>query len=117
LSGNDPLEELFEAAAAHLAAEHDAVAAGRALSRRGLMVGGKLIGFPARGQLVVKLPRQRVDELVAAGASRFDANKGRPMREWVCLDPPDEDACLGYLREACAFVGGARVAPGDGSAP
>ena len=41
-----------------------------------------------RGQLVVKLPRPRVDELVAGGhGERFDANKGTPMKEWFSLDP------------------------------
>ena len=28
----------------------------------------------------------------------------RPLREWVCLRPPDAAACLAYLREARAFV-------------
>lgn len=100
------MEALFEAAGVQLAAEDDAVAPGRALGRHGLMVAGKLFGFPVRGRLVVKLPQRRVDELVAAGATRFDANKGRPMREWVCLDPTDARTCLAYLREARAFVGG-----------
>ena len=36
------------------------------------------------GEFVVKLPKGRVDALVASGAGeRFDANRGRPMKEWL----------------------------------
>jgi len=60
----------------------------------------------AWGELVVKLPAARVDELVEAGAERFDANKGRPMREWVRLRPAGEQQCEAYAAEARAFVAG-----------
>jgi TfoX/Sxy family transcriptional regulator of competence genes len=36
----------------------------------------------SNGQFVVKLPKARVDSLVAAGVGeRFDAGRGRPMKE------------------------------------
>ncbi|MGH3471932.1 MAG: hypothetical protein ACRDPG_07790 [Nocardioidaceae bacterium] len=58
-----------------------------------------------RGRLVVKLPKARVDALVAAGDGvRFDANKGTPMKEWLSIDP---DATLDWLplaREAMQHV-------------
>ena len=67
---------------------------------------GKFFAFVTRGQLVVKLPASRVQELIASGEGRvFDAGKGRTMKEWVGLTPPDADACLAYMREARAFVG------------
>ena len=38
------------------------------------------------GQFVVRLPKARVDALVAADAGeRFDANRGRPVKEWLDL--------------------------------
>jgi TfoX/Sxy family transcriptional regulator of competence genes len=43
----------------------------------GLKVGGKVFAMSVKNELVVKLPRERVDELVAAGAgSRFDPGHG-----------------------------------------
>jgi hypothetical protein len=68
---------------------------------------GKFFAFTTRGQLVVKLPAERVTELIASGdGSVFDAAKGRPMREWVGLRPADEAACAAYMREARKFVTG-----------
>jgi hypothetical protein len=53
----------------------------------------------------VKLPRERVDELVEAGAGhRFDPGHGRLMKEWVALRPADEEACTAYVTEARRFV-------------
>ncbi len=65
----------------------------------------KIFAMLVRGQLVVKLPRQRVDELVAAGhGRRFDANKGTPMKEWFSLDPGSALAWPALAREALDFA-------------
>ena len=54
---------------------------------------------------MVKLPAERVTELIASGKGHaFDAGKGRPMKEWVGLSPADETACAAYMREARKFV-------------
>ena len=61
---------------------------GGGFGRSALRYHGKIFTMFVRGDLVVKLPAQRVDELVAAGhGQRFDANKGTPMREWFTADP------------------------------
>lgn len=52
----------------------------------GLKAGGKVFAMLVRGELVVKLPRARVDALVAAGDGRpFDPGHGRPMKEWLSV--------------------------------
>jgi hypothetical protein len=66
---------------------------------------GRFFAFVRRGELVVKLPAAHVSELVASGeGTPFDADKGRPMREWVCLRPADESTLASYAAEASAFV-------------
>ena len=53
-------------------------------SSHGLRIGGKIFAMVVRGQLVVKLPKARVDELAEAGTSeRFDRGKGQRMKEWA----------------------------------
>jgi hypothetical protein len=65
----------------------------------------KIFAMLVRGQLVLKLPRQRVDELVAAGhGRRFDANKGTPMKEWFSLDARSGMAWSALAREALDFA-------------
>jgi hypothetical protein len=87
---------------------HDGVAPprpGRGFGSSALTVHGKIFAMLVRGALVVKLPRARVDELVAAGAGvRFDANKGTPMKEWLTLDPAGTLPWQPLAEEALAHV-------------
>ena len=65
----------------------------------------KIFAMFVRGQLVLKLPRNRVDQLVAEGhGARFDANKGTPMKEWFSLDPESQMAWPPLAREALGFA-------------
>jgi hypothetical protein len=69
----------------------------------------KIFAMLVRGQLVVKLPKARVDTLVAAGEGiRFDANRGTPMKEWLALDPVSTLAWAPLAHEALDFVGQGR---------
>ena len=75
-------------------------------TNEGLRVSGKIFAMLVRGELVVKLPRDRVDELVDAGAARrFDAGKGRPMREWASVPLGASRRWRGLVKEARTFVG------------
>lgn len=58
------------------------------------------------GNLIVKLPAERVNELVASGAGIPFAPTGRVFREWVAFPVPDEDEWAALLDEAQAFVDG-----------
>jgi hypothetical protein len=76
---------------------------GRGFGRSALRYRGKIFVMLVRGRLVLKLPAERVDELVAAGEGiHFDANKGTPMKEWLSLDPACE--WLDLAREALDFA-------------
>jgi hypothetical protein len=70
-----------------------------------LKVRGRIFAMLVRGELVLKLPRARVDELVEAGAgTRFDAGKGKPMREWFVLSASETRRWLPLAKEALIFV-------------
>lgn len=74
-----------------------------------LKVDGRIFAMLVRGRLVVKLPKARVDELVEAGdGERFDAGKGKPMREWFVLSPTSKMQWPALAKEALEFVGGSR---------
>lgn len=74
----------------------------------GLRVGGRIFAMLIRGQLVLKFPAPRCDQLIAAGAQRFERGKvGQPMREWVVLDTSGGEDPVALAREALAFVGSA----------
>jgi hypothetical protein len=73
--------------------------------RTALRFRNKIFVMLVRGQLVLKLPAERVDALVAAGDGvRFDANKGTPMKEWLSLDPESGEPWLLLAREALDFA-------------
>ena len=56
---------------------------------------------------MVKLPKERVAELVAAGgAEPFDPGMGRVMKEWVAVPPRAEDEWRALLLEARDFIEG-----------
>jgi TfoX/Sxy family transcriptional regulator of competence genes len=99
------VQALFDEVAERLLAEDAGLERTRMMGSEGLKTGGKFFAMVSRGELVVKLPRDRVDELVEAGAGhRFDPGHGRLMKEWVALIPADEAACAAYVSEARSFV-------------
>jgi hypothetical protein len=70
-----------------------------------LRIGGSIFSMYVRGKLVVKLPKNRVDILVADGhAEHFSANRGRPMKEWAVLLTDDPKVWTTLAEEALEFV-------------
>jgi len=75
-----------------------------------LSVNGKIFAMLVRGKLVVKLPEQRVDELVAARAGTyFDPGHGRLMKQWISIPAAKAD-WVNLAREAHRFVKGGKAA-------
>ena len=78
---------------------------GSGFGRSALRYRGKIFAMFVRGRLVVKLPAERVEELIVAGEGvHFDANKGTPMREWLSLDPDSARPWLALATEALRFA-------------
>lgn len=108
-SDADPLEaeRCFE----HLATRHRAdssITQGTGFgSTTGLRVSGRIFAMRMKSELIVKLLKARVDELVASGAgTRLETSQGRAMKEWVSV-PLSQ--CADWQRlvdDALAFVDG-----------
>jgi TfoX/Sxy family transcriptional regulator of competence genes len=82
---------------------------GRGFGSSALKFHGKIFAMLVRGQLVVKLSRARVTELVAAGeGTHFDANKGKPMKEWFALAASSGLSWSDLSREALDHAAAAR---------
>jgi hypothetical protein len=78
---------------------------GGGFGKSALRFNGKIFAMLVRGDLVLKLPGERVDELVEDGHGvRFDANKGTPMREWLSLDSDSDQPWLPLAHEALSFA-------------
>ncbi len=80
------------------------VSRGKMFGSTGLKVNGKVFAMLTKGNFVAKLPKERVDELVAAGDGRyFEPGHGRLMKEWISLSV-DKREWLKFAEEACRFV-------------
>lgn len=80
------------------------VTAGLMMASYGLKVKGKIFAMLVRGQLVVKLPKHRIDEMIEDGkGQRFDPGHGRLMKEWVVIFAKKE-SWVGIAQEAHSFV-------------
>ena len=94
----------FDAAAERLMAAE--IESGRMFASEGLKTARKFFAMVHDDSLVLKLPEDRVEELIASeGAAPFEVGNRR-MREWVRLQPKDTQACAELLREARTFVKG-----------
>lgn len=107
--GNEK-EERFEAVAAAMTKKPGVTHAkpgSRLFGSSALKVHDKIFAMvSSSGQFVVKLPKARVDALVAGGAGeRFDANRGQPMKEWLAVHSESAEEWLHLAHEALEFVG------------
>jgi hypothetical protein len=89
--------------------EPEPAGSARRFGSSALRVDGRIFAMVSQGRLVIKLPSRRVAQLIASGAGgTYDAGKGRPMKEWVSLDPAKQGDWLDLATEALEFVGWSR---------
>lgn len=71
----------------------------------GLKVNGKFFATFFKEAFVIKLPKNRVDELVKAGqGDYFDPGMGHVMKEWVAIDPSASAEWINLAKESKEFV-------------
>jgi TfoX N-terminal domain len=98
-------EHRFEELAARLVSEPDVTEGTGFGSAPGLRINGKIFAMLVKDELVVKLPKDRVDELVAAGAgTNFDPGHGRLMKEWASVPAESSEDWERLANEALVFV-------------
>ena len=100
-------EDLFWKLAEELQADDPRVVPGTIMNGPCLRVGKEFLGlvdYKGPG-LVVKLPKQRVAEIIASGKGQPFAPAGRVFSEWLSVPKVDSKQWLGLLREGIEFVG------------
>jgi hypothetical protein len=86
--------------------DHRDVKFGRMFSSSSVLnVDGKIFAMSRKGDLVVKLPKDRVDQLVEARkGTRFDPGHGRIMKEWIVIPAKKKEDWQKLSKEAYGFV-------------
>jgi hypothetical protein len=100
-------EELFWQLAAELQRDDPRIREGTIMNGRCLRVGKEflaLVDYRGSG-LVVKLPKERVAELIEAGVGRPFGPAGKVFREWLAVPRTDRRRWRALLREGIEFVG------------
>ena len=98
-------EDRFWEAAAHLLAR-DGVTRSTMMGLPCLRVRGKFFAAFDRssGDLLIRVPAARVDQLIASGVGGAVAPAGRRFREWAAIPPEAVADWPAYLGEAYTFV-------------
>ncbi len=99
------VDPAFAALVSVFAKNQDVTYGGTGFGSRALKVNGRIFAMmSSRRQVVVKLPKNRVDDLVRRGQGEyFDSGNGRPMKEWLVLRGTTT-SWLEFARAAYRFV-------------
>ena len=95
--------ERYDEIADDLAARDPSVRLGQMMGMPAIKAGGKMIGGFWQGEMVFKLPDQKLREQALAldGARLFDpSEKGRPMKEWVRVPPAHQSEWSNLAEQA-----------------
>jgi hypothetical protein len=97
-------DQFWAIAAPHLEASD--IVEGTMMGSRCLRVDGEFTAMihTKTGDLIVKLPAERVTELVEAGTVEAFAPNGRVFREWASVPTTDEDSWEPLIAEAVTFA-------------
>ena len=101
-------EARFWQLASQLQSEDERVELGTIMSSRCLRVGKEFLALYdlRQGGAVVKLPKERVDKLIASGHGEPFAPAGKIFKEWVFVPDAHRRRWPKLMRDGIAFVGG-----------
>jgi hypothetical protein len=101
-------EDLFWKLASELQVEDARVVEGTIMNDRCLRVGKEFLALVDHDDsgLIVKLPKERVVELIDSGKGRAFAPAGRVFKEWLAVPDVNRRRWLALLREGIEFVAG-----------
>lgn len=87
--------------------EHKGVSPGTGFGRsEGLRIRSKIYAINKDGELILKLPAERVEALIASGTGRaWGPGTGRIMLEWVAIPGTRHADWAALTSEARTFVG------------
>ncbi len=100
-------EDLFWELAAELQGSDPRIKEGTIMNGRCLRFGKEflaLVDYKGSG-FVVKLPKERVAELIENGVGKPFGPAGKIFKEWLSVPTPDRRLWLQLLREGIEFVG------------
>ena len=98
-------EQRFQRLAARFARRREVTEGTGFGTNPGVRVGGKVFAMLIESDLVLKLPADRVNDLIESGvAERFDPGHGRPMKEWVAISAEQSRRWPKLADEAFDFV-------------
>jgi hypothetical protein len=118
LQPDDRAEQRFEQLAVQFLADPTVTQGTGFGSSPGLRTTGRIFAMLVNGELVVKLPKARVDQLVASGTGgRFDPGHGRLMKEWATAALDSTESWERLAAEALQFVGSAVKSSGGSDDP
>ncbi|HEU5134146.1 MAG TPA: TfoX/Sxy family protein [Steroidobacteraceae bacterium] len=80
----------------------------RMFGSSGLKTDGRVFVMVVKGNLVVKLPAPRIQELIGSRVAQpFDPGHGKVMKEWASIPVTHSTKWLALAQEAHRFVSGA----------
>lgn len=104
----EPARTRFAEIAAQIAAADGSISAHRkGFGTRSMFVGKKMFAvYDTSGELVVKLPPERVQELIAEGVGHgWHPGGGTPLKEYLAVPFAHEKKWTKLAREARAYMG------------
>jgi hypothetical protein len=93
-------EELWSEVKNHFLKLNDVQKQGESLKTK-----KKMFVMLSKGNYVVKLPKERVEELINSGeGTPYDPGNGKIMKEWVIIPLDFQDKWINYASEAKKFA-------------